>query len=163
MQAAGLHSSELDQDDLPALCTVLDGDRSRWPRRPPRGIRSIVRWQGHIHLRHLISVRPLEFDRGLVQLGAALRAKLGGAWTLRAALTARDRHEGSLHALEGCLEYLATLFESNLRAEFWDVNRGRICTDPRSANQHNTQLFMDYLSVFSYIHQDTARKAAMHP
>ena len=109
MQAAGLHGSELDQDDLPALCTVLDGDRSRWPRRPPRGIRSIVRWQGHICLRHLISVRPLGFDRGLVQLGAALRAKLGGAWTLRAALTARDRHEGSLHALEGCLEYLATL------------------------------------------------------
>ena len=56
------------------------------------------------------------------------------------------------------LEYASTL-ESNLRAEF-EVNRGRFRL---SALQDNTQLFIDYVSVFSYIHQDTPRKAAMHP
>ena len=37
--------------------------------------------------------------------------------------------------------------ESNLGAEFSDVNRGRLQPDARSAQQHNTQLFMHYLSL----------------
>ena len=89
VQAAWLHGSELDQDDLPALCTLLEGRRSRWPRRP---LRSIVRWQAHLRLRRLLRRRSLGLRRGRVQLGAALGAELGGGRALRAALPARDHH-----------------------------------------------------------------------
>ena len=89
VQAAWLHGSELDQDDLPALCTLLEGRRSRWPRRP---LRSIERWQAHLRLRRLLRRRSLGLRRGRVQLGAALGAELGGGRALRAALPARESH-----------------------------------------------------------------------